>query len=131
MFDHHCNALAICAADCLSRRRHPDIKLVAQLGESAQIGESSLYSKSQITKYSKVLANCGRAERREDQVACWRFPQLGEELSAEHLVALDDVIDELGISSSCKSLSVYIFQQMEGSLKKTMFSFGHSVLACA
>ena len=88
--------------------RHPDIKLVAPLGESTQIGESSLYSKSQITKYSKVLANCGRAERREDQVACWRPSQLGEELPAEHLVALDDVVDELGISSSCKSLWEYL-----------------------
>ena len=51
-------------------------------------------------------AHRGRAERREDQVARWRPSQLGEELPAEHLVALHDVVDELGMSSSCKSLWV-------------------------
>ena len=55
-----------------------------------------------------AVAHRGRAERREDQVARWRPSQLGEELPAEHLVALDDVGDELGISSSCKSLWVYL-----------------------
>ena len=53
-----------------------------------------------------AVAHRGRAERREDQVACWRFPQLGEEPPAEHHVALDD--DELSISTSCKSLWVYL-----------------------
>ena len=71
-----------------------------------------------------MVAHRGRAERREDQVACWRRPQLGEELPAEHLVALDDAVDELGMSTSCKSLWVHLSTNGRVPEKK-MFSFRH------